>query len=201
MQADLFGGPQAAPSIPGLRYEADFLSVEEEAQLLAVIGTLPLQPAPYKSYEARRRIVSFGHRYDFDANVLRPGLPLDERLLPLRERVAAWLGVAPQALAQVLVSEYQPGTPLGWHRDVPEFETIAGVSLAAPAVLRFRPYPPDALAKRKAVQLEVAPRSIYRMAGEARWGWQHAVPAVQALRFSITFRTRRAGGAWPQAQN
>lgn len=191
MQPDLFSGPQAAPSIPGLTYQADFLAPEEEAQLLAILQTLPLQPAQYKTYEARRKVLSFGGAYDFTANRLRPGPPLDERLHPLRSRVAAWMGVAPQALVQVLVAEYQPGTPLGWHRDVPDFEAIAGVSLGAPARLRFRPYPPDEAAKRKAVQLEVAPRSIYRMEGPARWGWQHSVPAVEALRWSITFRTAR----------
>lgn len=191
MQPDLFGGAQAAPSIPGLSYQADFLTPGEEAQLLAVIQSLPLRPAQYKSYEARRQVLSFGGSYDFTANRLRPGPPLDERLHLLRDRVAAWMGVAPEALVQVLVAEYQPGTPLGWHRDVPDFEAIAGVSLGAAARLRFRPYPPDAHAKRKAVQLDVAPRSIYRMEGEARWGWQHAVPPVEAPRWSITFRTAR----------
>jgi alkylated DNA repair dioxygenase AlkB len=43
--------------------------------------------------------------------------------------------------------------------------------------------------------LELAPRSIYRLAGEARWGWQHAIAATPALRYSITFRTPRERGA------
>jgi alkylated DNA repair dioxygenase AlkB len=53
--------------------------------------------------------------------------------------VANWLGVDREQLVQVLVAEYAPGTPLGWHRDVPDFEAIAGVSLGNEAVLRFRP--------------------------------------------------------------
>jgi alkylated DNA repair dioxygenase AlkB len=93
---------------------------------------------------------------------------------------------------QILVAEYAPGTPLGWHRDVPDFEAIAGVSLGSEAVLRFRPYPPDAAAMRQVVQLEVAPRSIYRLERAARWAWQHCVPPVKAQRWSITFRTPRA---------
>lgn len=80
---------------------------------------------------------------------------------------------------------------LGWHRDVPDYETIVGVSLGSEALLRFRPYPPDDAAKRHVVQLAVAPRSIYRMAGAARWAWQHSVPPVKALRWSVTFRTLR----------
>lgn len=188
MQTDLFAQEEIV-AIPGLRYQPDFLSREEEEALLAVIRTLPLHPARYKEYQARRQIVSYGGSYDFEANVLRPGQALDERLVPLRDRVADWLGVDRAQLVQVLVAEYAPGTPLGWHRDVPDFEVIAGVSLGGEATLRFRPYPPGEVAKRHAVQLEVAPRSIYKMAGAARWGWQHSVPPVRTHRWSVTFRT------------
>jgi alkylated DNA repair dioxygenase AlkB len=117
---------------------------------------------------------------------------LDERLEPLRDCVAAWMGLPRDRLVQVLVAEYAPGTPLGWHRDVPDFEAIAGVSLGSEATLQFRPYPPDDAGKRHVVQLEVAPRSIYRMEGAARWVWQQGGPPVKALRWSITFRTPRA---------
>ena len=194
MQTDLFADEDIS-AIPGLRYERDFLRPEEEASLVEFIGTLGLHPAQYKEYEARRRVVSFGGSYDFTANMLRPGRALDERLVPLRNRVAQWLGIDHEQLVQVLVAEYAPGTPLGWHRDVPDFENIAGVSLGSDAVLRFRPYPPDVVAKRHTVQLEVAPRSIYLMSGAARWSWQHCVPPVKAKRWSITFRTPAATGA------
>jgi alkylated DNA repair dioxygenase AlkB len=190
MQSDLFAETEDAAAIPGLRYEPAFLTPEEEAALLEVIQSLPLHAAQYKAYEARRRVVSFGGSYDFNTHTLLPAKALDERLVPLRDRVAKWLAVEPGALEQVLVAEYAPGTPLGWHRDVPDFETIVGVSLCNAAVLRFRPYPPDTVAKRHAVQLEVEPRSIYVMAGASRWDWQHCVPPVKAPRWSITLRTR-----------
>lgn len=190
MQSDLFADEEVV-SIPGLRYQPDFLSREDEAQLLEVIRTLSLHPAKYKEYLARRQVVSFGGSYDFDTHTLKAGKALDERLVPLRDRVADWLGVAHERLVQVLVAEYAPGTPLGWHRDVPDFETIAGVSLGSDATLRFRRYPPDEAAKRHAVQLDVAPRSIYKMEGAARWAWQHCVPPVKSLRWSVTFRTPR----------
>lgn len=191
MQSDLFADTEVE-SIPGLRYALDFLSAAEEDQLLEIIRSLPLHPAQYKAYLARRHVVSFGGSYDFDTHTLRAGAVLDARLVPLRDRVAEWLGVPSDRLVQALVAAYAPGTPLGWHRDVPEYEAIAGVSLGSEATLRFRPYPPDVAAKRHAVQLEVAPRSIYRMEGAARWGWQHCVPPVRSQRWSITFRTLRA---------
>lgn len=199
MQTDLFADDEIQ-SIPGLQYRPDFLSQEEEAQLLAVVRTLPMHPAKYKEYTARRQVLSFGGSYDFDTNTLRPGMALDERLVPLRDRVANWLGVQREQLVQVLVAEYAPGTPLGWHCDVPDFETIAGVSLGSEAVLRFRPYSTEGVPKRQVVQLDVAARSIYRMEGAARWGWQHCVPPVKAQRWSITFRTLRGAIGRPRTR-
>ena len=113
-----------------------------------------------------------------------------EFLLPLAVRIAAWLGVPPTDLKQMLINEYRTGTPLGWHRDAPEYNLVAGVSLAAPCRMRFRPYPPT---KRGPIlSLDLAPRSAYQLCGEVRWRWQHSVPATKALRYSITFRTLAA---------
>lgn len=190
-QPPLFEESLLESSIGGLVYQPEFLGAVEEERLIDVIRSLPLQAATYKQYTARRRVVSFGGSYDFDANRLLPAQPLDERLHPLRERVAQWLGTAPEQLVHVLVAEYAPGTPLGWHRDVPDFEIVVGVSLGGPATLRFRPYP-DVASARRVFQLVAAPRSIYRLDGEARWGWQHAVSPTKHLRWSITFRTQRA---------
>ena len=189
----MFDLPEPVPANlpPGFAYEPEFLHRDEEAQLIALIGSLPMAAAKYKSYTARRRVVSYGGSFDYDANELLPTTDLIDELHPLRARVAQWAGVAPEALVHVLVAEYAPGTPLGWHRDVPEFEHVFGVSLGAPAVLRLRPFPPVAPKRADVVKLRAAPRSIYAMRGPARWGWQHSVAPVDELRWSITLRTRR----------
>jgi alkylated DNA repair dioxygenase AlkB len=177
----------------GLAYEAEFLSRDEEQSLIALVRGLPLHAAKYKQYTARRRVTSFGGSYDYDANKLLPAQPLIEELHPLRARVARWAGVAPGDLRHVLVAEYAPGTPLGWHRDVPDHEDVFGVSLGSTAVLRFRPYPPTDPKRADIVRLHAAPRSIYALRGLARWAWQHSVAPVDELRWSITLRTARAG--------
>jgi alkylated DNA repair dioxygenase AlkB len=92
-------------------------------------------------------------------------------------------------ITQILVAEYRPGTPLGWHRDAPDFEDVMGVSLLGAADLRFRPYPPHQPKKSDIVRLAVAPRSIYILRGAARWDWQHSIAPAQTLRYSLTFRT------------
>lgn len=190
-QCSLFGDEEVQASIPGLVYQPEFLGRDEEQELIAIIRSLPLHAAKYKQYFARRRVVSFGGSYDFDTHELKPAKALDERLLPLRDRVTAWRGVAPDTLVHALVAEYAPGTPLGWHRDVPDFEGIYGVSLGGEATLRFRPYPYQPELPRQVVELAVQPRSVYVMENEVRWGWQHCVEPTRALRWSVTFRDRR----------
>ena len=167
------------------------MSREDEGMLIEVVRQLPLQDAKYKEFTARRRVVSYGGKFDYDSNELLPSAEFIQALQPLRSRVAAWASVKAEELVHALVAEYSPGTPLGWHRDVPNFESIFGVSLGGAAVLRFRPYPPDRPRKEDVIKLNVAPRSVYAMRGAARWGWQHSVVPVDQLRWSITFRTAR----------
>ena len=186
--------PSGPPLPPGWDYRPEFIGIDEEAALVAVIAALPLHEARYKGYTARRRVAHFGTSYDYDDNRLLPAEPLPASLEPLRVRAAEWLGEAPEALVSALVAEYRPGVPLGWHRDVPDFENVVGISLAGTVRMRFRRYPPVAPKKADVVSLELAPRSAYLLRADARWGWQHSVAPTPALRYSITFRTRSAFG-------
>jgi alkylated DNA repair dioxygenase AlkB len=189
MQSALFDEPAALPN--GLLFAPAFLSVDEERALLEGIRALELREAQYKEYSAKRRIASFGAEYDFAENELRPAPGLAPFLAPLRSRIADWLGLPAEAFTHALVSEYRPGTQLGWHRDVPEFEAIAGVSLAADARMRFRPWPHRT--GDTVLALDLPPRSAYAMRGEVRWRWQHSIAPTAALRYSITFRTKVKG--------
>lgn len=189
-QADLFG--TAAPALPaGMRYEREFLSRDEEDALVQLAASLPLHEMNYRGYTARRRVASYGGKYDFAANRLESAAPIPAALEPLRRKVADWLGVQADAFTQVLVAEYREGTPLGWHRDVPDFEDVVGVSLLGEGVMRLRPYPPNEPSKREVLKLVLEPRSIYLLRGRSRWGWQHSVSPTRTLRYSITFRTSR----------
>ncbi|GFE83920.1 2OG-Fe(II) oxygenase [Steroidobacter agaridevorans] len=184
-QVEIF--PQALP--PGLSYREDFISVDEERQLLSEIQRLALKESQYRQYTARRRTVNYGFSYDFTHLQSKPAPPIPEFLTPLRARAAQWADVRPENFVQALIAEYQPGTPLGWHRDVPDFEVVVGISLAGTARLRFRPYPWSPEKKSQVFALELAPRSAYILRDQARWGWQHHVPPTKELRYSITFRT------------
>jgi alkylated DNA repair dioxygenase AlkB len=188
-QADLF--PRVLPR--GLEYHPEFLNSDEEGELLELIRALPVQEAQYKEFTARRRTISYGSTYDFSTHTSLPAEPIGDFLLPLRLKVARWCSVDSESFVHALIAEYRPGTPLGWHRDVPEFELVVGVSLAGSCRMRFRPYPWTPERKREMFTLELMPRSAYILKDAARWQWQHSIPPTKELRYSITFRTRRVG--------
>ena len=194
-QSQLFDVASALPD--GLEYRPDFVDKAEEQALLAIAGSLPVRQARFKEYTARRRVYVYGSRFDHDQHTLTPAAidHLPAPLVALRAKLAAWAGVSPEDFVHVLISEYQPGTPLGWHRDAPAYELVVGVSLGGAARFRLRPWPPDAASRSRAIAIDLAPRCAYLMRGVARWGWQHSVSPVPALRYSVTMRTARRNGS------
>ena len=185
--------PRIAPELPeGFVYERDVITRDEEAALLSIIANLPLHEATYKEYTAKRRTVSYGGKFDYTKNVLNPTDPIPDFLIPLRDKMAQWVSLPADDFVHGLVSEYRPGTPLGWHRDVPDFEAIVGVSLGGTARMKLRPYKPgERNLVRDVIALDLEPRSAYSIRGVARWGWQHSIVATKEHRYSITFRTSR----------
>jgi alkylated DNA repair dioxygenase AlkB len=115
-------------------------------------------------------------------------------LHPLRDRIARWAGIDASGIHHAVIAEYRPATQLGWHRDVPDFEHVLGVSLGGRARMRLRPYPPRP-GERASLAVDLAPRSAYSFAGGARWDWQHAISPTKELRYSITFRTLKRASA------
>src|SRR4051794_2275629 len=92
----------------------------------------------------------------------------------------------PDAFRHVLVTEYSAGAAIGWHRDKAVFAEVVGVSLLSACRFRFRRQHHDGKWQRAAITAE--PRSVYLIAGESRTEWEHSIPAVDRLRYSITFR-------------
>jgi alkylated DNA repair dioxygenase AlkB len=186
MQSDLFA-PAPPPDLPdGLRYRPDLITADEERALIAAFEALAFRPFEFRGYTGHRQVVSFGWRYDCRRS-LDPTTPIPDFLLPLREKVAAFTGHAPDAFEQALVSLYEPGAAIGWHRDRPEFKDVGGVSFLTPCRFRLRRAVGDGW-ERKA--FEAAPRSAYLLSGPARTEWEHSIPPLEARRYSVTFRTR-----------
>ena len=178
-QADLF----ADPLIDGLDYREEFITRDEEQDLLAHLQAIDLTPFRFHGWTGNRKTQSYGWRYDFDDASFQPTDPIPEWLAPLRDKAARFAG---DEVAHALIARYDPGAGIGWHKDRNVFDRVVGVSLGSPAVLRFRRRTPSGFER---FNLPVEPRSAYRLSGEARHDWEHRIVPGDELRFSITFRT------------
>jgi DNA oxidative demethylase len=179
----------AVREIPGgLTFKPDFLSVQEERDLFALLQTLPFYEFKLHGVSAKRRVLHFGLRYALESRVLSTAPEIPPQFEPMRRRAAAFAGVAPNEFSQILVNEYRPGAGIGWHHDSPAFGIVAGISLGAICTMRFQA---GRGGERRTSELELPSRSIYSLTGEARNSWQHRIAPIRELRYSITLRTLR----------
>jgi alkylated DNA repair dioxygenase AlkB len=195
----------------GFLHRDEFITTAEEADLAAQIARIEFAAFEMRGVVAKRRVAFFGASYDRAPSTLdgqtesgRQSLrtsnespPIPEFMFPIRARLADWAGIDRNDFAMALINEYRPGTPIGWHRDAPQYDIIAGVSLLSTCVMRLRPYlsPSQAAAnqtrRKTSHEIELLPRSAYVIEGEARSAFEHSIPAVTTLRYSITLRTLR----------
>ena len=172
----------------GFLYQPDVLPPNEEQDLAARFATLPLKEFEFHGYVGKRRTLSYGWHYDFGERKLRPAGEIPDFLRPLRERAAAFAGLPPEDLPHALITEYGPGAAIGWHRDKGVFDDVVGISLLSPCLFRLRR---QAGAGWERYSLTVEPRSAYLLRGTVRTEWEHSIPGVNALRYSVTFRSLR----------
>jgi alkylated DNA repair dioxygenase AlkB len=174
----------------GFRYEEAFVSPDEERDLLTAIRRLEFHEVRMRGVAARRRVIQYGWKYSFESFRMTEGPPLPDFLLPIRDRAERFADLPAGDLSEGLITEYMPGAAIGWHRDAPGFGVVVGISLLSECRFRFRR---GAIGAWESSELPMQPRSIYMLTGAARSEWQHSIPAVAALRYSITFRTMKGG--------
>ena len=170
----------------GFVYHPCLLTEAEQSELLDTIGHLQFRTFDFHGFQAKRRVIEFGLHYDFDEREATAADPIPGFLLPARSRAAEFAGVAAEELLEGIITEYSPGAPIGWHRDVHRFEVVIGISLASSCRMRFKP-----IKGGKITSIVLEPGSGYVLRGPARWQYQHSIPPVKDLRYSITFRTLR----------
>jgi alkylated DNA repair dioxygenase AlkB len=172
----------------GFAYQPDFISVDEERDLLREIQRLEFSTLTMHGVTARRRVIHYGWLYGYESFKITPGPEIPRFMHPLRERAAKFADVEPEELAEALLTEYSPGATIGWHRDAPSFGVVLAVSLAGACRLRLQKGKGE---EREKAELLVEPRSLYMLSGPVRNQWQHSIPPTKELRYSITFRTLR----------
>ncbi|MBR1251763.1 alpha-ketoglutarate-dependent dioxygenase AlkB [Bradyrhizobium sp. AUGA SZCCT0169] len=186
---DLFGD-DALPE--GFKYQPDFLNREEEQSLLRHIVPLPFREFEFQGFTGKRRVFSFGWRYDFNGGGLSPAETMPEFLSGIRARAESFAEIPPGTLHQVLITEYAPGAAIGWHKDRSVFGDVVGISLLSACTFRLRLKTGHRWLRRN---LTVEPQSIYLLWGPARSAWEHSIPGVESLRYSIAFRNVLEGAS------
>ncbi len=177
----------------GFQHAEDFLDTAEEAALVERFRQLEFHEVRMRGVAARRRVVQYGWKYSFESFRMTEGPEMPDYLTAVRDRAARVAGMDAGELSEALVTEYSPGAAIGWHRDAPGFGVVVGVSLLSSCRFRFRR---GATRAWETTEVLLRPRSIYVLTGPARSEWQHSIPAVSELRYSITFRTmtKRSSG-------
>lgn len=188
MQTTLFDLRDSAFLPSGFRYQEEAITVADEARLVHEFTTLPFTEFQFGAFQGKRRVVSFGWRYDYSEQRALPADPIPPFLAETYRRIQEATGFKLTNLEQALVTEYFPGTAIGWHKDKPMFKEVLGISLASECVFRLRK---RVETKWQRVNIHALPRSSYFFEGKARWDWEHSIPPVEALRYSITFRSLR----------
>jgi len=183
-QKDLFGGADDG-FLEGFRYSRDIVPADLQSSALEAIPVLPFKAFDFHGFEGKRRTVSFGWRYDFESQRMRKTEEIPSWLLPIREVAAHFANIVPEALEHALVTEYAPGAPIGWHKDKSVFGRVVGISLLSSCTFRLRRRNGN---KWQRQSLVLEPGSAYLMAGASRTLWEHSIPPVDRLRYSITFR-------------
>ena len=170
-QPDLFDEPRLA----GLSQVSAIVTPGEEQMLIASIDAAELSPFRFHGWLGKRLTASYGWSYDFDDAKLAPAEAIPDWLLPLRAKAAEFAQLDPDELVQALLIRYDSGAG-----------HVLGISLGAPATMRFRRRKPGGFDR---ASVFLAPRSIYHLTGEARHRWEHSIAAMKVTRWSITFRS------------
>jgi len=186
---------EVAAKVPdGFIYRQNFISEAEEQALIREIQSVQLASFQYYQFTGKRRLASFGWQYEFGKNEITRAPDIPAFLLPLRTRAGKLFDIDPNSFSQSSIIEYSTGSPIGWHRDIAHFGVVVGISLGAACRMRFRKYHRVRAKNSKrdeTLSIELQPRSIYLMSGASRELWQHSIPPVKALRYSIMMRTLR----------
>jgi DNA oxidative demethylase len=191
--------PPGPAQPPGFLYVPDLITPTEERALVSWFATSAAwNEVTFRGQTARRRAMSFGARYLTQGRQLVPAPPLPPELAALRDRMVeaastglgrdlALAGQTPADFGLCTALHYPPGAAIGWHTDNRAFgPTVLCLSLGARSRLQLRCA--DAAGPPARIERELAPRSLFVLAGEVRSSWQHRICPVPAERYSLTVR-------------
>jgi alkylated DNA repair dioxygenase AlkB len=186
MQTTFFAEPPSpALSIQGLRYISEYISLQEESDLIRIIDTQPWIT------ELKRRVQHYGYRYYYKQQHMGGGTslgPLPEWFQPYCSRLHQ-SGAFPALPDQVIINEYQTGQGIAPHVDRTRFDrTVASISLGSPCMMDFIH---SETGEKTSLLLE--PRSLLLLSDNVRYAWKHGIAPRKTDRYGsrIIQRSRR----------
>jgi alkylated DNA repair dioxygenase AlkB len=163
----------------------DFISAEEERDLLNNFKTINWQKINMHGVTAKRRVAHFGLDYTYTKRSVTKTIKAPKWLDSLTARAAKLISKKASDLKEILVTYYPKGSGIGWHKDAEVFgDAVIGVSLLSDCTMKFKN-----LETQEVYKLFIPRRSAYIFSGDARWNWHHSISSHEHDRYSVTFRT------------
>lgn len=169
-----------AKHISGLNVQFEFISKEEEKQLL-----LDIDKNDWLS-DLKRRVQHYGYKYDYKARRVDQSFFIGE--------IPSWINFLRDRLQekqlisfkpdQAIINEYVDDQGIAAHIDCePCFgDTIISISLAGQCVMNFQR---EANTKEQdKLPLLIPPRTLIVMTNESRFNWYHGIPPRATDRFN-----------------
>jgi alkylated DNA repair dioxygenase AlkB len=169
----------------GLQYYPDFLSSSQEKDLIAHLNVLPWEKVSLFGQVAKRRVFHFGLHYEYNKRTVQPTIPAPDFLKDVITRGAELVHQPREAIAEILITEYTQHAGINWHRDAAVFKEIIGISLGSASMIYFR----NRSDPKEQIKVKLEPGSVYVLKDSVRWDWEHRIPPVKTVRYSITLRT------------
>ena len=188
------GAPKADESAPpsGIAVVNDFLSAEEQAELLGQINSEPWEGrlvavAPNVSYH-KRFVQKYGAstKYDYmgGTTTFVDSAPLPDWMQALAAKIQAsplWKNSG--TIVEATVQEYLPGQTLQSHID----STVYGPAIAVVSLVSQNDFVLSREGKKATIPLPAG--SLFVMDGEARYEWNHGIDTITQRRVSVSFRS------------
>jgi hypothetical protein len=169
-----------------LRCRFRFATYRREAHF--GIQALPLQPFQFGQFKGKRRVASFGFRYDYALRRLRGAIRSPPGWQRLSRRSKHLAGPRPGSSRSSAPNTTSGSGSAGTATSPISIRCSAFHSVRLQIAVR-RP----AGKTWNRFTLNAEPRSLYMMSGASRQVWEHSIPPVEAPRYSITFRTMTNG--------
>ncbi len=171
--------------LPGLTYLPNFITTDEENQLINDINNKPWNTS------LKRLTQHYGFVYDYSNPKLNEAEAIPDFILPIKTRLENQLN---QTFDMVIVNRYLPGEGISQHTDHVKLfdDTIVSLSLESDCVMVF------SRDRKEPKEVVLEKRSIVILQEDARYKWRHSIPArkvdygrIRDIRISITFRRRK----------